>query len=306
MSTNTATFATTLPQPASLAGGFRSYVSYVNSVPVLSEEEERELFIRFQQANDLEAAQRLILSHLRFVVSIAKSYRGYGLPVEDLVQEGTIGLMKSVKRFDLSKGVRLVSFAAHWIKAEIHEYVLRNWKLVKVATTKAQRKLYFNLRRLKKQISWMGQDEVDDIAEQLDVNTKDVLEMESRLYQRDSHFDATFGEARSDEGDPTLAHSGLLEDRSFSPENIIEDDFQQRCYDEIRRFMSQLDERARDVLQQRWLNDEDSRPKLRMLAEKYGVSMERIRQIESNVLLKLRRHLTAHGVDESNLKEFCS
>ncbi len=292
----------TLPQPTSLTGGFQSYVNYVYSLPILSEEEERALFIRFQQQNDLEAARKLILSHLRFVVSIAKSYKGYGLPVEDLVQEGTVGLMKSVKRFDLSKGVRLVSFAVHWIKAEILEFVLCNWKLVKVATTKTQRKLYFNLRSLKKQIGWMGQDEVGDIAEQLNVDTKDVIEMESRLYHRDSYFDASFGEARSGEDDPASAHSALLEDHSSRPDNIIEDDLKQRCFDEIRHLMTQLDERSRDILQQRWLADTEDKTTLKTLAKKYGISIERVRQIESKALLKLRRHFTARGFENPLLE----
>ena len=199
------TTALTLNHSASLTGGFQSYLNYVNSLPLLTEDEERDLFTRFQQQNDLEAARKIVLSHLRFVVYIAKSYSGYGLPLEDLVQEGSVGLMKSVKRFDLSKGVRLASFAVHWIKAEIHEYVLRNWKLVKVATTKAQRKLYFNLRKMKKQLGWMNQNELDHIADSLDVDAKDVAEMESRLYQHDSHFDESFGESRAAEDHPTHA-----------------------------------------------------------------------------------------------------
>ena len=287
-------------QPSSLTGGFQSYLNYVNSLPLLTEDEERDLFIRFQQQNDLQAARKIVLSHLRFVAYIAKSYSGYGLPLEDLVQEGSVGLMKSVKRFDLSKGVRLASFAVHWIKAEIHEYVLRNWKLVKVATTKAQRKLYFNLRKMKKQLGWMNQDEVDRIADSLDVDVKDVAEMESRLYQYDSYFDESFGESRTAEDNPAYAHSRILEDRSFCPENVISDDFQQRCLAEVHQYMQQLDERARDILQCRWLADEESKITLKALANKYSISMERVRQIESNALNKLRQHLTTKGFDAPN------
>lgn len=289
------TTALTLNHSASLTGGFQSYLNYVNSLPLLTEDEERDLFIRFQQQNDLEAAQKIVLSHLRFVAYIAKSYSGYGLPLEDLVQEGSVGLMKSVKRFDLSKGVRLASFAVHWIKAEIHEYVLRNWKLVKVATTKAQRKLYFNLRKMKKQLTWMSQDEVDSIADSLDVDAKDVAEMESRLYQHDSHFDESFGESRTPEDHPSHAQAHILEDRSFCPEKVISEDFQQRCLAEIHQYLQQLDGRARDILQCRWLADEESKATLKALADKYDISMERVRQIENNTLSKLRQHLSTKG-----------
>lgn len=284
----------------SLTGGFQPYLNYVNSLPLLTEEEERRLFIRFQQQNDLEAARKIVLPHLRFVAYIAKSYSGYGLPLEDLVQEGSVGLMKSVKRFDLSKGVRLASFAVPWIKAEIHEYVLRNWKLVKVATTKAQRKLYFNLRKMKNQLGWMNQDEVDRVADSLDVDAKDVAEMESRLFQRDAHFDESFGEARIPEDNLTHAQARKLEDRSFCPENVISDDFQQRCLTEIYQYFQQLDERARDILQCRWLADEESKATLKALANRYDISMERVRQIENNTLSKLRQHLVAHGYEAPN------
>lgn len=289
--------ALTLNHAASLTGGFQSYLNYVNSLPLLTEGEERDLFIRFQQQNDLEAARKIVLSHLRFVAYIAKSYSGYGLPLEDLVQQGSVGLMKSVKRFDLSKGVRLSSFAVHWIKAEIHEYVLRNWKLVKVATTKAQRKLYFNLRKMKKQLGWMNQNELDRIADSLDVDAKDVAEMESRLYQYDSYFDESFGESRTPEDDLAHAHGRILEDRSFCPENVIGDDFQQRCLAKIHQYLQQLDERASDILQSRWLADGESKTTLKALANKYDISMERVRQIESNTLSKLRQHLVAQGFD---------
>lgn len=292
--------ALALNHATSLTGGFQSYLNYVNSLPLLTEDEERDLFIRFQQQNDLEAARKIVLSHLRFVAYIAKSYSGYGLPLEDLVQEGCVGLMKSVKRFDLSKGVRLASFAVHWIKAEIHEYVLRNWKLVKVATTKAQRKLYFNLRKMKKQLTWMNQDEVDRIADSLDVDAKDVAEMESRLYQHDSHFDESFGESRSAEDHPTHALARVLEDRTFCPESVINDDFQRRCLTEIHQYLQQLDERARDILQSRWLSDEEAKITLKALANKYGISMERVRQIENNTLGKLRQHLVAQGFEAPN------
>ena len=292
------TTALTLNHSASLTGGFQPYLNYVNSLPLLTEDEERDLFIRFQQQNDLEAARKIVLSHLRFVAYIAKSYSGYGLPLEDLVQEGSVGLMKSVKRFDLSKGVRLASFAVHWIKAEIHEYVLRNWKLVKVATTKAQRKLYFNLRKMKKQLGWMNQDEVDRIADSLNVDEKDVAEMESRLYQHDAHFDESFGESRTPEDHPATAR--VLEDRAFCPEKIINDDFQQRCLREIHQYLQQLDERARDILQCRWLADEGSKATLKVLANKYDISMERVRQIERNTLNRLRQHLVVQGFEAPN------
>lgn len=290
------TAITTPLQSTTLTGGFQSYLNYVYSQPVLTADEEHELFVRFQQENDLEAARKIILSHLRFVAFIARRYSGYGLPIEDLVQEGSIGLMKSVKRFDLSHGVRLASFALFWIKAEIQEYVLRNWKLVKIATTKAQRKLFYNLRKMKKQLSWMNNEDALEIASYLNVSVDDVHEMEARLYQCDSYFDESFGEAKNRDSDHHPAASKLIEDRSTSPDRIIDQDFEERSLSEIRKYLGTLDDRARDIIESRWMIDSEARVSLRTLAHRYGISIERVRQVESATLLKLREHLQACGI----------
>lgn len=282
----------------SITGGFQSYINYAYSQPILSEEKERDLFLTYIEGNDLDAVRQIVMSHLRFVVFIAKGYLGYGLPMEDLVQEGTVGLMKSVKRFDLSYGVRFASFAVHWIKSEIQEFVIRNWKLVKVATTKAQRKLFFNLRSLKKQLGWMSQDEVTEVANYLDVSEKDVVDMESRLWQADEFFDETFGDSTDDDYVPGAAHSKLLADDSGCPEqHWTKEDFNRRCASGINEFVEKLDDRTKDILTSRWLvNDENNRVSLKDLADKYSISLERVRQIESRAFEKLKAELLKKGL----------
>ncbi|MCA6062413.1 RNA polymerase sigma factor RpoH [Thalassolituus marinus] len=261
-----------------------AYVATVNSIPVLTPEEERELAERLHYHEDLEAARRLVMSHMRFVVHIARSYSGYGLNQGDLIQEGNVGLMKAVKRFNPEVGVRLVSFAVHWIKAEIHEFILRNWRIVKVATTKAQRKLFFNLRSQKKRLGWLSQDEARSIAEDLGVETKTVFEMEGRLNAHDAAFDAGV-----DEDDDTAwqAPAHYLEDHSQDPARLVEsDNFEQDANDRLHNALSQLDERSRAILQQRWLAEEKAT--LHDLAAVYQVSAERIRQLEKNAMKKLK------------------
>ena len=274
----------------SIADGLSSYLSYTKSIPMLSVEEETALFKRFQSENDLEAARTIILSHLRFVAYIAKGYVGYGLPLEDLIQEGNIGLMKSVKRFELSHGVRLASFAVHWIKAEIHEYVLKNWRLVKVATTKAQRKLFFNLRKAKKRLGCITQEEAEQIAQDLKVKASEVFEMESRLQQRDSFFDTSFGDNLDEETRGNAAKALYLEDHSTRPDLICEQD--QTTSDAtqaLQEALETLDDRSLDVINSRWFSDK--KISLKVLAEKYGVSLERIRQIEAAAIKKLKASL---------------
>ena len=289
-----------LPSYHSVADSFTSYLSFAYSQPALTEEREQELFSLYRENDDLDAVRQIVLSHLRFVVYIAKSFSGYKLPMEDLVQEGSIGLMKAVKRFDLGYGVRFASFAVHWVKAEIQEYVVKNWKLVKVATTKAQRKLFFNLRGLKKRIGWMNSDEIKEVATYLEVNEKEVIEMENRLRQADEFFDESFGDSLSD--DELLSGSApakLLADESTCPEQLLlEDNFHQSCLAQIRGYVEELDDRSKDILMSRWLiRDEQQRVSQKELAEKYQVSSERIRQIETNVINKLKRKLEDFDID---------
>ena len=265
-------------------GSLESYVSAVFQLPVLSAEEEREYARKLRENNDLESARALILSHLRFVVRIARGYSGYGLPQQDLIQEGTVGLMKAVRRFDPEMGVRLVSFAVHWIRAEIHEFILRNWRIVKVATTKAQRKLFFNLRSAKKRLGWLSRQEVEDVAQDLGVKPETVLEMESRLSGHDVAFD---GAADADDEEAGMAPAAYLADNSMEPARQLEKenmaaDRRERLYSALET----LDARARDVLSARWLGD--SRLTLQELADRYGVSAERIRQVEKQALNRLR------------------
>ena len=261
-----------------------AYMQGVSSIAVLSAEEERSLADRLYYKNDLEAARQLVMSHLRFVVHIAKSYTGYGLPISDLVQEGNVGLMKAVKRFNPEVGVRLVSFAVHWIKAEIHEYILKNWRIVKVATTKAQRKLFFNLRSSKKRLSWFTNDEVNSVANDLGVEPNVVREMECRMAGQDTAFD---GYATDDDDQSYQAPVHYLEDKSHDPAMLLEDsDWSQSSVSMLRNALSQLDERSQDILQQRWLNEEKAT--LHELADKYGVSAERIRQLEKNAMKKVK------------------
>lgn len=266
-----------------------AYVHTVSAIPILSIEEERALTERLYYEEDLEAARQLVMSHLRFVVHIAKSYSGYGLNQADLIQEGNVGLMKAVKRFDPRVGVRLVSFAVHWIKAEMHEYILKNWRIVKVATTKAQRKLFFNLRSSKKSLSWLTNDEVDAMATDLGVGNKDVREMERRMSSADMAFD--LGSDDSDE-DAYKAPAYFLEDKREDPARMVEE--AQWSADTNHRLASaigDLDERSRNILVQRWLSEEKST--LHQLAAEYQVSAERIRQLEKNAMKKVRAVLEA-------------
>ncbi|SFX30115.1 RNA polymerase sigma factor RpoH [Marinospirillum alkaliphilum] len=262
-----------------------AYIQTVNTIPLLSAEEEQSLGYRLQNEGDLEAARLLVMSHLRFVVHIARSYKGYGLSEADLIQEGNVGLMKAVKRFDPSMGVRLVSFAVHWIKAEIHEFVLRNWRIVKVATTKAQRKLFFNLRSAKKSLGWLNGDEVKAIAADLKVKPETVREMEGRLASVDAAFD---GYADDEDDSYAVAPVSYLEDQRYDPARMIEaDNTELDATSRLQEALSSLDQRSRDILQQRWLND--NKATLHELAEVYGVSAERIRQLEKNAMNKVKQ-----------------
>lgn len=264
-------------------GSLDAYLERVSQIPVLTREAEHELATRFRRDNDLDAARQLVLSHLRFVVHIARGYSGYGLPIGDLIQEGNVGLMKAVKRFDPTLKVRLVSFAVHWIRAEIHEYVLRNWRLVKIATTKAQRKLFFNLRRLKKNLAWLSAEETAAVARDLGVSTAEVTEMEKRLAARDMSFDPT---PESDEDD-VFSPAAYLPAPGADPAQAAEDDeWENHSSDRLQSAFGGLDERSRDILQRRWMTEDKAT--LHELAGKYGVSAERIRQIEANAIGKLR------------------
>jgi RNA polymerase sigma-32 factor len=266
-----------------------AYVQAVGSIPVLSVERERELAEDLYYNDNLNAARELVMSHLRFVVHIARSYSGYGLAEADLIQEGNVGLMKAVKRFNPEKGVRLVSFAVHWIKAEMHEYILRNWRIVKVATTKAQRKLFFNLRSQKKSLSWLSADEAKAVAADLGVDVKEVHRMEGRLSSRDVAFDLP---GDSDDEDGWQSPQYYLEDKSADPAQVVEEgDWQQNSEAALHGAMADLDERSRDILAQRWLAEEKST--LHELADQYGVSAERIRQLEANAMKKLKAAIAA-------------
>ncbi len=269
-------------------GSLDNYISAVNSIPMLTAEEEVELAKKVKNDGDLDAAQRMIMSHLRFVVHIARGYRGYGLPQGDLIQEGNIGLMKAVKRFDPAKKVRLVSFAVHWIKAEIHEYILRNWRIVKIATTKAQRKLFFNLRRKKKRLGWFSDEEVHTVARELGVTTKDVLQMEARLTYQDNAFD---GYDEEDNENTPVIPANYLESAEPSPEqSLITSDTKKNESDLLHTALAALDDRSRDILSQRWLSD--NKQTLQDLAGKYDISAERVRQLENNAMKKLKTAMT--------------
>jgi RNA polymerase sigma-32 factor len=276
-----------LPVPSAV-GSLEGYIQTVNRFPLLSEVEEMELARRFRQENDLEAARRLVLSHLRLVVSVARGYLGYGLPHADLIQEGNVGLMKAVKRFDPERGVRLVSFAIHWIKAEIHEYILRNWRLVKVATTKAQRKLFFNLRSLKSSLHTMAPDEVRSVAKQLNVKPEEVVEMETRLSGQDIAL-----EPNNDEEDERVAPIAYLADPHAEPSEVLATrQMQVRQEEGLKEALASLDARSRSIIERRWLIEGDTAT-LHELASEYGVSAERIRQIEAKAMQKMRGLLTA-------------
>jgi RNA polymerase sigma-32 factor len=264
-------------------GSLDAYLERVSRIAVLTREEERELAERFRNDEDLAAARQLVLSHLRFVVHIARGYSGYGLPVGDLIQEGNVGLMKAVKRFDPSLNVRLVSFAVHWIRAEIHEYVLRNWRLVKIATTKAQRKLFFNLRRMKKNLTWLSAEETAAVARDLGVTVSEVTEMEKRLAARDMSFDPT---PESDEEEVYSPASYLPAPDADPADQVESAESSADDSERLRGAMERLDERSRDILQRRWMSEDKAT--LHELADKYHVSAERIRQIESSALGKVR------------------
>ncbi|EAQ64940.1 sigma factor RpoH [Marinomonas sp. MED121] len=261
-----------------------SYIQAVSTIPILTAEDENKLAERLYYDGDLEAARQLVMSHLRFVVHIAKSYSGYGLNQGDLIQEGNVGLMKAVKRFNPEVGVRLVSFAVHWIKAEIHEFILKNWRIVKVATTKAQRKMFFNLRSAKKTLSWFSNDEVESVAGDLGVSPEVVRQMEGRMSSSDTTFDAS-----SDDDDDSAyqAPANYLEDHRYDPASLTENgNWEEDSNRRLQEAMSELDERSRNILVQRWLSD--SKSTLHDLADEYGVSAERIRQLEKNAMAKIR------------------
>ena len=264
-----------------------AYIQTINAFPVLSAQAERELAERFYYENDLAAARELVMCHLRFVIHLARSYSGYGLPQGDLIQEGNVGLMKAVKRFNPEVGVRLVSFAVHWVKAEMHEYILRNWRIVKVATTKAQRKLFFNLRSNKKRLGWLNERETRAIAKDLGVGAEVVTQMEGRMAARDLAFD---GHDTDESDDYVLAPSQYLEGASADPAEVAaNDDWTRRVTADLHGALRDLDERSRDILQSRWLSDKKTT--LIELAERYGISAERVRQIEANAMKKLRTAL---------------
>ena len=286
---STSLVANNLPIPSPL-GSLEAYIGAVHQIPVLSIEDEQSLSRRFREGEDLDAARELVHSHLRFVVHVARGYSGYGLQLGDLIQEGNIGLMKAVKRFDPDMGVRLVSFAVHWIRAEMHEFILKNWRIVKVATTKAQRKLFFNLRKSKTRLGWMNAAAVSAVARDLNVSEREVLEMEARLSGRDIGFDAPADEdnehappspaayLRASEEDPSQAY-----ERADSEDNQLQ---------LLREGLAALDARSRDIIARRWL-DADSKVTLQELADEYGVSAERIRQIEANAMKKMKALLAA-------------
>jgi RNA polymerase sigma-32 factor len=267
-------------------GSLDAYVYRVNQIPMLTQEEEQELASLWHANQDVEAARKLVLSHLRFVVRIARGYAGYGLQQADLIQEGNIGLMKAVKRFDPTMGVRLVSFAVHWIKAEIHDFILKNWRIVKIATTKAQRKVFFNLRKFKKRLGWLSNEEKKDVAQELGVDTKVIEEMESRMDSYDMAFDAPEDEDNSIDG-KAFAPVHYLEDKRFDPAAVHEQqDWTNQGNQQLGQALELLDERSQDILQQRWLTDKKAT--LQDLAAKYNVSAERIRQLEQNAMKKLK------------------
>ena len=269
-------------------GSLDSYITSVNQIPMLTHEEEVELAENFRNNNDLESARRLVMSHLRFVVRVARGYSGYGLSQADLIQEGNIGLMKAVKRFDPAVGVRLVSFAVHWIRAEMHEYIIRNWRIVKIATTKAQRKLFFNLRSSKKRLGWLNQDEVEAVANDLGVSSKDVLEMEMRLSSTDAAFDLN---PSVDEDAGQYQPSLYLESDDANPESALETlQLEDKTQAALANALSELDDRSKDIIEQRWLNEDKAT--LNDLAEKYDISAERVRQVEKMAFNKIKQAIS--------------
>ncbi|MDJ0758303.1 MAG: RNA polymerase sigma factor RpoH [Woeseiaceae bacterium] len=264
-------------------GSLDAYIQAVGAIDVLSKEDEQTLALKFREDGDLDAARELVMAHLRFVVHIAKGYTGYGLPLADLIQEGNVGLMKAVKRFDPEYDVRLVSFAVHWIRAEIHEFVLKNWRIVKVATTKAQRKLFFNLRKAKKSLAWLSHEETLAVAEDLGVSAKEVTEMEKRLHARDAIFDP----APDADDDNNFTPAAYLPSNNADPAKLVETaDFKDDASERMMSALATLDDRSRDILESRWLTED--KLTLHDLADRYGVSAERIRQVEANAIKKLR------------------
>ena len=282
MSTNVLSMSSLLP-----GSDLASYIRTVNALPILSAEQEKELATRFYEDEDLDAARELVLYHLRFVVHLAYGYRGYGLPEADIIQEGNVGLMKAVKRFNPNVGVRLVTFAVHWIKAEIHEYVMRNWRIVKVATTRAQRKLFFNLRSKRKSLQSLTSEEIHAIATDLGVKPKHVRQMEGRLDARDVAFDGL-----TDADEATWTPAAVLGDDSQNPERVVmEEDWSNHVQAKLRAALKALDTRSRDIIKARWLDD--SKATLQDLGEKYGISGERVRQIEQNAMKEIQQMLEA-------------
>jgi RNA polymerase sigma-32 factor len=281
MSNSVPSMALTVAQ----SGSIEAYVQSAYSIPMLTAEQEHALATRLHEKDDLNAAQQLIMSHLRFVIHVAKGYAGYGLPQADLIQEGNVGLMKAVKRFNPEVGVRLVSFAVHWIKAEIHEFVLRNWRIVKVATTKAQRKLFFNLRKNKKRLGWFSPEEINNVAKSLGVSEKDVMEMESRLSNQDQAFELASDDDDNSAG--SFAPAQYLEDHhSDLAESVENSNWDQHAHHHLSAALIGLDDRSQDIIQTRWLTDDKAT--LQELADKYEISAERVRQLEKNALTKLK------------------
>ncbi len=279
-----------LPMPVPLAdAGLANYIAAINAQPLMSAEEERALAVRYRRDEDLEAARLLVLSHLRYVVRIARQFAGYGLPQADLIQEGNIGLMKAVKHYDPMRGVRLISFAVHWIRAQIYDYILRNWRMVKIATTKAQRKIFFNLRKKRARLEWMKRNEVDALAEGLDVRPETVLEMESRMSGGDVPFDAD--DSGDDEGQ-RIAPAAYLQDMRYNPEVLATAaDDEATQHERLTEVLGSLDARSRDIIRRRWLDEQ--KPTLHELAREHGVSAERIRQIEKKALEAMKDRLAA-------------
>ncbi len=279
--------ALTLPANLSGGAGLAAYIRAANEAPIVTADEEKALARRYHEHGDLDAARELVMSHLRQVIRVARGYMGYGLPLADLIQEGNIGLMKAVKRFDPERDIRLVSFAVHWIRAEIYDFVLRNWRIVKVATTKSQRKLFFNLRKSRNRLGWMNDTEVHALADNLDVTARDVREMESRL----SGIDVPFDGADDNDDSPVVVPSNYLADNRYAPDRILDrEDSADAQREQVAQALDVLDPRSKDIIQRRWLN-EDQKTTLHELAGDYGVSAERIRQIESRALAKMKTSL---------------
>jgi len=282
------THAIALPAQLS-AGSLDAYIASVSSAPALTAEQERDLAIRLRDNNDLEAARTLVLSHMRYVIHIARSYSGYGLALPDLIQEGSIGLMKAVKRFDPEIGVRLVSYAVHWIKSEIHEFVIKNWRIVKIATTKAQRKLFFNLRKQKKNLAWLNENEADAIANDLGVDKSAVYEMEKRLSNFDMAFDG-HQDDNADSDEPVHTPAAFVTKEEHDPASVVEAHNERTHHEsQLNTALSNLDDRSREILAERWLTDKKST--LHELADKFQVSAERIRQLEKNAMKKVKQEL---------------